>query len=170
MPPSDHSPDKETFRVRLAQGWKIALLIVLPPLLILPGIYPLPQIRGLSDPVVFGAISVMVLSLCGVSIWLVFRSIARVDYSIEGQRHRVEVMRPTFLSVRSFDFGTYEVTVFQVCRSNGRLYFTLMLRGYPGKFSINAASDRGEDVAQFEELMRLVAARLDERKTVANRF
>jgi hypothetical protein len=39
-----------------------------------------------------------------------------------------------------------------------------MKRGYPGKFSINAASDRPEDVTQFKDLMRLMAARLDERK------
>ncbi len=167
MPPSEHPPDKQIFRVRLAQAWKVVLAIVLPSLLILPGIFLLAKIRGLPESVVFGAITVMVFGLCGASIWLVFRSIARVDYSIEGMQHRVDVVRPNFLTVGSFDFATEEVTGFQVGRSNERLYFTLMLRGYPGKFSINAASDRPEDVAEFEELMRLVAARLDERKAAA---
>ena len=164
MPPSETPPDKGIFRVRLAQGWKIALAMVLPPLLILPSLLLLTKFRGLSEPVVFGVISAMVLSLCGAGIWLVFRCIALVDYSVEGERHRVEVLRPSFLKVRSFDFGIGEVTGFQVGQSNGRLLFTVMKRGYPGKFSINAASDRPEDVTQFKELMRLMAARLDERK------
>ena len=167
MPPSDHPPDRKTFRVRLVQGWKVVLAMVLPPLLILPCIYLLARIRGLSEPVVFGAVSVMVLSLCGAAIWLVFRCISLVDYSVEGEQHRVEVMRPIFLSVRSFGFGIAEVTGFQIFQSKGRLYFTVMMRGYPGKFSINAASDREEDAAQFRELMLLVAERLAERKAAA---
>ncbi len=167
MPPTDNPSDKKIFRVRLTQGWKIALSMVLPPLLILPGIWLLAQFRGLSEPVVFGIISVMVLSLCGAAIWLVFRSIPHVDYSVEGERHQVEVLRPTLLSVRSFDFGIGEVTGFQVGQSKERLYFTLTKSGYPGKFSINADSDREGDVEQFKELMLLVAERLDERKAAA---
>jgi len=156
------------FRVRLAQGWKIALAMVLPPLLILPGIYLLAQIRGLSETAMFGVITVMVISLCATTIWLVFRTIPFVDYSVEGDRHRVEVVRPTLLSARSFEFVIGEVTGFQIGQSNGRLYFTVMRCRYPGKFSINAASDRSEDVEQFKELMRLVALQLDERKTAEN--
>jgi len=60
------------------------------------------------------------------------------------------------------------VTGFQVGQSNGRLLFTVMKRGSPGKFSINAASDRPEDVTQFKELMRLMAARLNERKAAVS--
>lgn len=150
------------------QAWKVVLAMVLPPLLILPGIWLLAQFRGLPEAVVGGVITVMVLSVCGAAIWLVFRSIPHVDYSVEGERHQVEVLRPTFLSVRSFGFDIGEVTGFQVGQSKGRLYFTVMLCGYPGKFSINAASDRAEDVARFEKLLRLIAAQLDERKTAAS--
>ncbi len=164
MPPSDHPPDKKNYRVRLVQGWKVVLAMVLPPLLILPCIYLLAQIHGLSEPILFGVIAVMVLSLCGAAIWLVFRCISLVDYSIGEDLHGVEVVRPTLLSVRSFDFRIAEVTGFQICQSKGRLYFTVMTPGYPGKFSINAASDREEDVAQFEELMAFVAARVNARK------
>ena len=164
MPPSDNLPDRKIFRVRLAQGWKIAFSMVLPPLLILPGIYLLAQIRGLSETVVFGVIAVMVISLCATTIWLVFRTIPFVDYSVEGDRHRVELLRHTFLSARSFEFLIGEVTGFQVGQSNGRLYFTVMRCRYPGRFSINAASDRAEDSAKFEELMLLVASRLSELK------
>ncbi len=150
--------------MRLVQAWKIVLALVLPPLLILPGILLLAQFRGLPDSVVGGAITVMVLSVCGATLWLVFRCIAQVDYSVEGERHQVAVLRPTFLSVRSFAFGIGEVTGFQVGQSKGRLYFTVTLGAYPGKFSINADSDREGDVAQFKELLLLVAERLEEHR------
>lgn len=150
--------------MRLAQGWKVALALVLPPLLILPGIWLLAQFHGLPEPVVGGAITVMVLSVCGASLWLVFRGIPHVDYSVEGERHQVEVLRPTFLSVRTFSFGISEVTGFKVFQSKGRLFFTVTVGGYPGKFSINADSDRAPDVEKFKELLLLVAERLDERK------
>lgn len=166
MPTSDIPPDRKTFRVRVAQAWKVVLALVLPPLLILPGIWLLAQFRGLPESVVAGVITVMVVSVCGAAIWLVFRSIPHVDYSVEGERHQVEVLRPTLLSVRSFDFGIGEVTGFRVGESKGRLYFTLTMSGYPGKFSINADSDREKDVEQFRELLLLVAERLDERKAV----
>ena len=81
----------------------------------------------------------------------------------------MEVLRPTFLSVRSFGFDFGEVRGFQIGQSQGRLYFTLEMPGYPGKFSINAASDCGEDVAQFNELMLLVATRMSEREDAMRR-
>ncbi len=158
----------KSFRVRIAQGWKAASAMILPPLLILPGIYFLAQIRGLPEAVVIAFIAIMVVSLCGVSIWLVLRGITLVDYLIEGGRHRVEVLRKTWLTVRSFDFSIGEVTSFQVRRSGNRLYFTITMRGYPGKFSINAASDRPEDVGHFKELILLIASQLDLQRVLEN--
>ena len=164
MPPSDQLPDKRIFRVRLAQAWKVVFALVLPSLLVVPGIWGLAQFRGLSEAMVGVAITVMVLAVCGASVWLVFRAIPHVDYSVEGERHQVEVLRPNFLSVRSFSFGIGEVTGFEVGQAEGKLYFTLTVRGYPGKFSINADSNREGDVEKFRELLLLVAERLDERK------
>ncbi|MCW5908497.1 MAG: hypothetical protein KIS94_11610 [Chitinophagales bacterium] len=153
-----------TYTVRLTQAYKVVLGLVFIPLLIVPFIVSMAYIT-IPEWLVIVLIVAFLGAAIAATVFVVKRLTPLVQYSFDGDTHRVEVIEKAFYNVSSFSFTTNDIRNFWIDETNGRYYFTLSISQYPHKFSINAASKSDEDETQFAELMTAVTEIVNNRNS-----
>lgn len=140
----------QEYRVQVTQAHKVVIVLVFVPLLIvLPGIAIMGLYTNLPDWAAL-TLSAVIMGLCiAATLYLVKQISPQVNYRISGNNHFVEVLHPNPFAIKSFGFETYDITGFNVLTYRGRPYFTLYVKGYPGSFSVNAASLSDADAEVF---------------------
>ena len=151
--------------MRYGRNYKLVLATVVPCLLILPFIFFMQQLKGLSDWQLWILIFVFLGLLFLFTLWLVLRVYPPTVLEINLDRISLTFLQYNFLSPQSFSFHIADIVDFTLFGENENAFVLFKTKNPSRTFQLSPATKEITDVNEFDLAMQEITEKLNATET-----